>query len=73
MVKSKRNKVVPLTKTKKTNVADKKEKIFERVEKCLDTYDYAYAFRYKNMTNLPFQELRKYWNKGMYEKEYLYL
>jgi mRNA turnover protein 4 len=66
MVKSKRSRVVPLTKTKKTAGAEKKDKIFDRVHNCLDTYDYIYSFRYKNMTSLPFQELRKYWNKGLY-------
>ena len=67
MVKSKRNKVVPLTKTKKTFQADKKEKILDKVQNYIDEYDYLYAFRYKNMTNQPLQELRKYWgDKALY-------
>jgi ribosomal protein L10 len=65
MVKSKRSRVVPLTKTKKCQGSEKKDKVFDRVHKCLDTYEHVYAFRYKNMTSLPFQELRKYWLKGL--------
>lgn len=67
MVKSKRNKVVPLTKVKKSNKpTGKKDKLIEKVEACIDTYDYVYAFRYKNMTAMPMQELRKYFSTATY-------
>ncbi len=61
MVKSKRNKVVPLTKTKKKVGQEKKDKIHEKTQACIDNYDYIYTFKFRNMTTMPMQELRKYW------------
>lgn len=67
MAKSKRNKVVPLTKVGKKNlVTDKKSIIVEKVQNYLNEYKYYYAFKYKNMTTMPMQELRNYWNKGKF-------
>ena len=64
MPKSKRNKVIPLTKTKKT--IDKDKNLVEKVHTYLDEYSYVYAFAYKNMTNLPMQELRNYWKESKF-------
>ena len=66
MPKSKRNKVIPMTKTKKTVDKEKKEDLVEKVQGYLDEYDYVYVFRYKNMTNLPMQELRSYWKDSKF-------
>jgi mRNA turnover protein 4 len=65
MAKSKRNTVVPLTKTtKKSN--DKKSHLIEKVRKCIDEYEYCYAFNYKNMTTMPMQELRKFYEDSKF-------
>jgi mRNA turnover protein 4 len=66
MPRSKRNKVIPLTKTKKTIDKDKKEELIENVKGYLDEYSYVYVFKYKNMTNLPMQELRTYWKDSKF-------
>lgn len=66
MAKSKRNRVVPLTKVKKENVGGKKGQIIEKIEKYLDSYDYCYVFHYKNMTTVPMQELRNFWSNGKF-------
>ncbi len=63
MAKSKRNKVVPLTKVgKKDNISTKKSQLVEKIESNLDEYDFCYVFKYKNMTTMPMQELRNYWS-----------
>jgi|LauGreDrversion4_2_1035121.scaffolds.fasta_scaffold591484_2 mRNA turnover protein 4 len=66
MPKSKRNKVIPLTKTKKTIDKDRKVDLVDKVHNYLDEFSYVYVFRYKNMTNLPMQELRNYWNDSKF-------
>jgi mRNA turnover protein 4 len=65
MAKNKRNKIVPLTKVTKAG-SDKKHQIVEKVRKNLDQYDYCYAFDYKNMTSMPMQALRQYWNEAKF-------
>ena len=65
MAKNKRNKVVPLTKTiKKEN--DKKSNLIEKVRKYIDEYQYCYVFNYKNMTTMPMQELRKFYEDSKF-------
>lgn len=66
MAKSKRNKVVSLTKTKKSNVSDKKLNLVEKIQKYLNNYKYCYVFQYKNMTAMPMQELRNYWSDSKF-------
>lgn len=66
MPKSKRNKVIPLTKTKKTIDKDRKVDLVDKVHNYLDEFSYVYVFRFKNMTNLPMQELRNYWNDSKF-------
>jgi len=66
MAKSKRNKVVSLTKTKKTNVSEKKLELVEKIQKYLENYKYCYVFQYKNMTTMPMQELRNYWSDSKF-------
>lgn len=66
MPKSKRNKVIPLTKTKKTIDHSKKEDLVEKVHSYFDEYAFCYVFHYKNMTNFPMQELRNYWKDSKF-------
>ena len=66
MPKSKRNKVIPLTKTKKTIDKDRKVDLVDKVHNYLDEFSFVYVFRYKNMTNLPMQELRNYWKDSKF-------
>lgn len=65
MAKSKRNKVVPLSKVKGKFEA-KKSTIVESIHKLLDDYKYCYVFKHKNMTNVPLQELRHYWKSSKF-------
>jgi len=68
MAKSKRNKVVPLTKVgkKKDSVSNKKAQIVTNIEQYLNTYEFCFVFIYKNMTSVPMQELRNYWNTSKF-------
>jgi mRNA turnover protein 4 len=71
MAKSKRNRVVSLTKTKKTKLLDKKSKFVEKVHKLIDTYTYTYTFAYKNMTTLAMQSLRQFFREDGDESVFL--
>lgn len=67
MAKSKRNKVVPLTKVaKKENFGTKKSKLVESIESYLEEYEYCYVYKYKNMTTMPMQEIRNYWSDSKF-------
>ena len=67
MAKSKRNRVVPLTKvSKKENLSVKKTQLVEKIENYLKEYENCYVFRYKNMTTMPMQELRNYWSSSKF-------
>jgi mRNA turnover protein 4 len=67
MAKSKRNRVVPLSKVgKKENVTMKKSQLVEKIENYLKEYEYTYVFSHKNMTTMPMQELRNYWSSAKF-------
>lgn len=57
MPKSKRNKVVTLSKTKKKG-RDQKESVVNSVRQALEDYSSAYVFTFENMRNLKFKEFR---------------
>ena len=54
MAKSKRNRVVPLTKVgKKDNVSNKKLHLVENIQNYLEEYEFCFVLRFKNMTSVP--------------------
>ncbi|KAF3786959.1 mRNA turnover protein [Nymphaea thermarum] len=57
MPKSKRNKVVTLSKTKKKG-RDHKESIVSAIREAAESYSSAYVFTFENMRNLKFKEFR---------------
>ena len=66
MPKTKRNKVVPLSKVTKKGFTDKKIKLIKRIHKYLKDYKYCYAFKYKNMTTMPMNELKNYFSDSIF-------
>ena len=60
MPKSKRNRVVPLSKVTKKGPGEKKERQVKNIHKYLKQYKYCYAFTYKNMTNIAMNSLKEY-------------
>jgi mRNA turnover protein 4 len=67
MAKSKRNRVVPLTKVaKKENLSMKKTQLVEKIESYLKEFEFCYVFRYKNMTTVPMQEVRNFWSSSKF-------
>ena len=67
MPRSKRNKIIPISKVKKNeNISGKKAVLAEKVKSYLEEYEYCYVIKYKNMTNLPMQELRNYWKNSKF-------
>ncbi|KAA8545540.1 hypothetical protein F0562_020324 [Nyssa sinensis] len=58
MPKSKRNKTVTLSKTKKKG-RDHKESIVNSIREAVEKYGSAYVFSFENMRNLKFKEFRE--------------
>ncbi|KAK3271785.1 hypothetical protein CYMTET_19889 [Cymbomonas tetramitiformis] len=57
MPKSKRNKVVTLAKTEKKG-KDRKVSLIDSVREAIDLYPHLYVFRYKNMRNNAFKNMK---------------
>ena len=57
MPKSKRNKVVSLTKVKSKG-REAKEELFEKVQVAVDNYAYAYVLSFDNMRSTPFKNMQ---------------
>lgn len=66
MPKSKRNRVVPLSKVAKKGFNDRKAKLFTRIHKYLKEYKYCFAFTYKNMTNMSMNALKEYFKDSIF-------
>lgn len=60
MPKSKRSKVVQLTKADKRGFAAK-EKLIGEVQECLDEYAFVYLFQVDNMRNTKLKDVRSKW------------
>jgi mRNA turnover protein 4 len=58
MPKSKRNKLVTLSKTKKKGKVQK-ESLVKSVRDCLDEYSSVYVFSFENMRNTKFKEFKE--------------
>ncbi|OAY39900.1 mRNA turnover protein 4 homolog [Manihot esculenta] len=58
MPKSKRNRAVSLTKTKKKG-REHKETIVNSIREAVESYDSIYVFTFENMRNLKFKEFRE--------------
>jgi mRNA turnover protein 4 len=57
MPKSKRNKIVNLTKVKKRG-REGKEALVEKIQDCFDNYDYSYVVSFMNMRSGPFKTMQ---------------
>ena len=57
MPKSKRNKVVNLTKVKSRG-REGKEELVEKVQDCVTEYDNSYVINFENMRSGPFKQLQ---------------
>ncbi|KAJ7534675.1 hypothetical protein O6H91_13G105000 [Diphasiastrum complanatum] len=57
MPKSKRNKLVTLSKTKKRG-KEQKESLVKTVHECIDKYNSLYIFSFENLRNTKFKEFR---------------
>ena len=66
MPKSKRNRVVPLSKVTKKGPGEKKERQVKNIQKYLKQYKFCYAFTYKNMTNLAMNSLKEYFKDSVF-------
>ncbi|XP_065194237.1 mRNA turnover protein 4 homolog [Sycon ciliatum] len=62
MPKSKRNKVVALTKTRSKGF-ELKKKLHDEIKTCADDYAYAFVFSVENMRNNILKELRSNWKQ----------
>jgi mRNA turnover protein 4 len=65
MPKSKRQKVVPLTKTGKKGVK-LKENLVEELHRCCDVYPCLFVIRVENMRNVRLKELRSAWGSSRF-------
>ena len=66
MPKSKRNRVVPLSRVTKKGPGEKKERQVKNIHKYLKQYKYCFAFNYKNMTNIAMNALKEYFNDSIF-------
>ncbi|EGR30639.1 hypothetical protein IMG5_127430 [Ichthyophthirius multifiliis] len=65
MPKSKRNKVISLTKTKKNPIGHK-QKISSKLNECIEKYDNIFLFSHQNMTTIPFRQIQQEWNDSKF-------
>jgi len=55
MARTKRNKQIALTKTKKKDQREVKVNLVETLSKCIEKYENLFVFEYQNMTTNPFR------------------
>ncbi|KAL4464304.1 hypothetical protein ABPG72_011349 [Tetrahymena utriculariae] len=65
MPKSKRSKVVALTKVKKDALGHK-QKIQNKLNECVQKFDNIYVFSHENMTTIPFREIQAQWSDSRF-------
>eukprot|EP00128_Syssomonas_multiformis_P015771 Colp12_sorted_trinity150504_noHs@27922 len=65
MPKSKRNKMVTLSRTEKKG-SSSKTALVEDIRKCLDEYAYVYVFSVKNMRNSKLKDVRNEWSHSRF-------
>jgi len=65
MPKSRRDKRVSLTETKKKG-REAKENLVEKVKECVETYDRAFVFNVNNMRNNKLKEVRSAWKHSRF-------
>ncbi|RWS31626.1 hypothetical protein B4U80_08536 [Leptotrombidium deliense] len=65
MPKSKRNKVVSLTATRKKGV-ELKRKVMDEVKDCVDNYARVFLFSVKNMRNCKLKDVREEWRHSRF-------
>ncbi|KAL9647441.1 hypothetical protein ABK040_006802 [Willaertia magna] len=58
MPKSKRDKLISLTKTKKRGTKENKNKLIEEIRQCVEEYDNLYVFDYSNIRANHIKEIR---------------
>ena len=73
MPKSKRNKVVSLTKVKKRVAKDFKEAFVDKIKKNLAKYENVLVFSHQNMTTVPFRQIQLEWKDSKYIYIYINL
>lgn len=61
MPKTKRGKIISLTKTKK-KAPEHKELLVTRIRQALKKYQRVIVFQHQNMTTVPFRELQQSWS-----------
>lgn len=65
MPKSKRNRAVSLTKTKKKGL-ELKTGLVKEIQECVDNYAYIYVFSVENMRNSKLKEVRNEWKHSRF-------
>jgi len=66
MPKSRRNKVVNLTKTKKRPTSEFKTALVEKLQKSLNRYTNVFVFSHENMTTVPFRFIQQEWKDSKF-------
>lgn len=66
MPKSKRSRVVALTKKVSTNPRERKEKLMDDVQQAVDEYENLFVFEFNNMRSNFFKELRAEWSDSRF-------
>lgn len=66
MPKSKRNRFVSLTETRKKTFSQQKESLINDVRECVDNYARIFVFSVKNMRNSKLKDVRQEWKQSRF-------